>query len=180
MAPGALFNRGSESRYSQVWSVVLHTGVAGVEAQSALVLHWTQPAVALQTWPVVAQSVELPAVQVLEALQVPAEVNTVPEQLAAVQSELALHSTQVPAVSPEPHTFLPAWPSAVQSVPAAAGVKLGARGVPVHAGVVRQTVLDTGRSVESSTDVVLPEPLHTIFWQSPVVCPVGTIVLVPG
>jgi hypothetical protein len=92
-----------------------------------------------------------------------------------VQSASPLHCTQTPANDAcvvSPHTWLGDFPSAVQSVPVGAGVKEGAIGEPVHAGLVRQTVFDVGRSVGSSTEVVAPEPLHSSFWQSPGVCPV--------
>ena len=73
-----------------------------------------------------------------------------------VQSVLTLQPTQVPAmlgVPVSPQT-IPVPGSAVQSVPVAAGVKLGASGVPVQAGLVKHSVLDTGRSVALSADVV--------------------------
>jgi hypothetical protein len=100
-----------------------------------------------------------------------------------LQSAVVLHSTQVPAMFEllvSPHTC--AWGSLarVQAVPVVASVKLGASGLPEQAGLVRQALLDVGRSVGSLTDVVLPFPAHTTFWQSPGVCSEGGATLLPG
>lgn len=62
-----------------------------------------------------------------------------------------------------PHTNAEGSLSLVQSVPVGAGVKLGASGFPVQAGLVSQTEVEVGRLVGSSTDVTLPLPLQTSF-----------------
>jgi hypothetical protein len=58
-------------------------------------------------------------------------------------------------------------PSPVQSVPVGAGSNVGVDGDPEQVGLVKHTELEKGMSVGSSTGVVPPEPLQTIFWQSP-------------
>jgi hypothetical protein len=106
---------------------------------------------------------------------------SVPASLIELQSALMLHWTQVPAntgLVASPQTCFGDWLSAVQSVPVGAGVKLGASGEPEHAGVIRQTLFDTGKSVASLTEVRLPAPLQATFWQSPGVwSPAGATVL---
>src|SRR5208283_610790 len=72
-----------------------------------------------------------------------------------------------------PHTSFGGWLSAVQSVPVGAGVKVGVSGVPLHAGLVSQTVVDMGRLLASSIEVTPPAPLHTSCWQSPGVWSAG-------
>jgi len=53
----------------------------GPDAQSALVLHWTQPSAALQTW-LLAPQLVCGATQAPEPLQAPAAVKVVPEHEA--------------------------------------------------------------------------------------------------
>ena len=68
---------------------------------------------------------------------------------------------------PEPQTCFGSWLSALQSVPAAAAVKVGCSGDgPLHAGIWH-TVAEVGRSVGASTEVVPPMPLQKTSWQSP-------------
>jgi len=97
-----------------------------------------------------------------------------------MQSASVLHSTHVPAMfgfDVLPHTNADGSLSVVQSVPVGAGVKLGASGFPVQDGLVSQAEVEVGMLVASSTDVTLPLPLHTSFWQSPAVCePFGSAV----
>lgn len=93
-------------------------------------------------------------------------------QVPAAQSESTLHCTQAPAMFPlvaSPHTWFGGLLSPVQSVPVAALVKLGMSDEPlkVQVGLVWHVLGENGRSVASSTEVTPPEPLHTIFWQSP-------------
>jgi hypothetical protein len=67
--------------------------------QSAAELHSTHPAVALQTSPVAAQSVVVPVEQEPEPLQVPALVNWLPAQPAALQVVLDVGYMHAPAAS---------------------------------------------------------------------------------
>jgi hypothetical protein len=91
------------------------------------------------------------------------------EQVYVVHAVLVPQSVSVVHIEqwPEPsHVELPP-----QLVPLGAGVN---DGIPFEQAPTWQGFVLVGTSVSSSMVVVLPIPLHTIFLQSPAVCPPGS------
>ncbi len=80
-----------------------------------------------------------------------------------------------------PHTWAEGSEPEVQDVPAGAFVKHGVSGDgPQHAGLIEHWLLETGRSVASSTEVTPPAPLQATFWQSPGVWTAAGATVLPG
>ncbi len=151
-------------------------GVEGVPPVHMAVTHWlvltgmSLLSTAFTMWPAPSHWFWWQSPGVCAVVCLPAGANEKPH-MPVVQVRV-WHSVSVPGQSPaatQPTHIPPALQRRPfpQLVPAVTG---GLEGTPlVHTAVV-QGLLLVGRSVSSTTSVMLPAPSHSLLWQSPAVC----------